>query len=438
MTPLHLEHTLRMESVIARLRLLAVLLAGVEILRTPSPLVTHATMMALWSAALIYAAGVLLLEPYRHIPLLAWNVVSGMIDWGYISLGIVVTGAHGSHLYLLYFLCVLSVAMRFGLREVLWVTVGTAIGYFGIMMLTTSAWAETLPEAAIHMGYLLLFAAGTGVLGRDLTQQFRVRITEEARRLAVQEMTATVSHDLKNPLTAVSGLVEVLLDSAAEHLTFDERALLHRINANTQHMANLIGNLLDAELIESGHQPFRPAPLDLNATVRRVVEAQAHQAEDKHIGLVLDLDPRLPPAVLDGHMIERLVANLLSNAVKFTPESGAIRVSTRLQGAGVTLEVWDSGPDVPAALQPVLFQKFVRQQDSPGIGLGLYICRSVVDTHRGTIAVRKAPDGGVAFVVELPLTNPAAVRARTLDSAHWPARKPAWGASRRAGVLVKG
>ncbi len=436
MTAWHLEHTLRMDSVIARLRLLAVLLAGAEILRAPSPLVAHETMVALWGAALIYATAVLLFEPYRRVPLLAWNVVSGTIDWGYITLGIVVTGAHGSHLYLLYFLSVLSIAMRFGMREVVWITVGTVVGYFGIIMATTSVWAESLSEAGMHMGYLLLFAAGTGVLGRELTQQFRVRITEEARRLAVQEMTATVSHDLKNPLTAVGGLVEVLLDSAAANLTFDQRALLHRINANTQHMANLIGNLLDAELIESGHQPFRPAAVDLNATVRRVVEAQAHQAEAKQIGLVLDLDPRLPPAVVDGQMIERLVANLLSNAVKFTPESGAIRVSTRQQGGGVTVEVWDSGPDVPASLQSVLFQKFVRQQDSPGIGLGLYICKSIVDTHRGTITVRKAPGGGVAFVVELPLLTPAVARPRSLESAaRWPARKPAWVAQRRAGAL---
>src|SRR5439155_3691560 len=101
-------------------------------------------------------------------------------------------------------------------------------------------------------------------------------------------------------LAAVMGLVEMLLDSTADVLTLDQRALLHRIDANARHMTDLVTNLLDAESLERGHQAFQPAPLDLNALVRRVVEAQAHQAEEKHIGLVLDLNPQLPAAVLDG------------------------------------------------------------------------------------------------------------------------------------------
>jgi signal transduction histidine kinase len=437
MTALHREHMLRMEGVIAQLRLAAVLLAGTEILRSPAPVADHRLLVVLWSAALIYGAGALLFEPYRHASLVAWNVVSGLLDWGLITLGIVLTNAAAGHLYLLYFLSVLSIAMRFGLCEVLVTSLGTAVGYIAIVAASTGIWNEAVLDGAVRMGYLVLFALGTGVSARELTRQFHARIKEEAQRLAVQEMTATVSHDLKNPLAAVSGLVDLLLDSATKNLTFDQRALLHRIDANTRQMVNLVGNLLDAELIESGQQSFRPAPADLNALVRHVVEAQAHQAEDKEIGLVLDLDPRLPAVAVDEHMIERLVANLLSNAVKFTPECGAVRVSTRQQGGAVTVEVWDSGPDVPPALQSMLFQKFVRQSDSSGIGLGLYICKSIVDTHRGMIDVQKPPSGGVSFVVELPLMQPAAGRAKVLGgAARWSTRKPAWGAEGRASALV--
>ncbi len=437
MTALHREHMLRMEGVIARLRLGAVLLAGTEMLRSAAAASAHGSMVALWSAALLYAAGTLLFEPYRTASPIAWNVVSGLIDWGLITLGIMMTGAQASHLFLLYFLSVLSVALRFGLREVLVASIGTAVGYLAIVAAMTNSSNESLSEAAVHMGYMLLFAVGIGVSARELTRQFQARLKEEAQRLAVQEMTATVSHDLKSPLAAVSGLVDILLDSAAQNLSFDQQALLHRIDANTRQMVNLVGNLLDAELIESGQQSFRPAPADLNALVRRVVEAQAHQAENKQIGLVLDLDPRLTTASVDDHMIERLVANLLSNAVKFAPQCGAVRVSTGQSDSGVTIEVWDSGPDVPLSLQAMLFQKFVRQNDSPGIGLGLYICKSIVDTHRGTISVRTPPSGGVSFAVELPLTHPAAVHAKVHDgTTRWSARKPAWRPQRRASALV--
>jgi signal transduction histidine kinase len=114
-----------------------------------------------------------------------------------------------------------------------------------------------------------------------------------------------------------------------------------------------------------------------------------------------------------------------------------VRVSTRCDGTHFRIEVWDSGPNVPASLQAVLFEKFVRQSDSPGIGLGLYICKSIVDAHGGTIAVQKPPSGGVSFVVELPVTYPAARRTSVLDRfPRWSARKPAWSPQRRASALV--
>jgi two-component system sensor histidine kinase KdpD len=261
------------------------------------------------------------------------------------------------------------------------------------------------------MGHLLLFAFGSGLLAREMTRHFRARLKEEAQRLAVQEVTATVSHDLKNPLNAIAGLIEMLLESAPDTPPLEQRALLHRIDANAQQMTNLIANLLDAELIERGRQPYQPTRVDVNALARRVVETQAHQAEVKRIGLVLDLSPQLPPAWLDGRLIERLVANLLNNALKFTPEDGAVRVSTAPHGATIRIEVWDSGPDVPASLRAVLFEKFARQEDSSGTGLGLYICRSIVDMHRGKIFVRKV-GGGVSFVVELPVLAPVRPEAQ--------------------------
>ena len=152
------------------------------------------------------------------------------------------------------------------------------------------------------------------------------------------------------------------------------------------------------------HPAFRPAPADINQIIRRVVAAQAHRAEEKRIGLLLDLSDQLPFAELDPRMVGRLVANLLGNAVQFTPEDGAIRISTRQRSFRVILEVWDSGPGVPAELQATLFEKFTRQKDSPGIGLGLYVCKSIVDAHGGTIAMRRT-GGGVAFVAELPIAQ---------------------------------
>ncbi len=427
-----------MERVVARLRLAVILLAGAAYFDTPPELITPKQMLAFWGVAVLYAGSVVLFEPYRRLSVAAWNVASGFFDWGLITLGIVVTGVLSSDLHLLYFISVLSIAMRFGLREVIIVGLGTAAGYVAIAVATGPSWSMALHAAGMRMGFLILFAVGSGVLARAAHRYRRAHIREEARRIAVQEVTAIVSHDLKNPLAAITGLVDLLLDSAQEHLSLDDRALLHRINANTQQMNHLVSNLLDVELMERGEQCFRPAAVDVNALVRGVVEAQAHQAEVKHVGLVLDLGGRIASALWDGRMVERLVANLVSNALKFTPKNGAVRVSTRQQGARIAIEVWDSGPDVPAALESTLFDKFVRQNDSPGIGLGLYICKTVADLHRGTIAVQRT-GGGVAFVAELPVAaqtpsaNPAPEMARS--------RAPevaVWQTSSGADILVRG
>jgi signal transduction histidine kinase len=431
MAVLRAEHMLRMEKVIAWLRVAVVLLVTVAALEAGPYTSNEGLLLGIATAAVIYAVGVILAEPSRRLPLLAWHVTSGFLDWLLITGWIVATGGVKSEFYLLYFLSLLSVAMRYGLREVVLAGAGTVLGYFAVVLYSADPLMAGIADGVLRMGYLMLFAVGSGILAREANRHIRARINEGARRLAVQEVTATVCHDLSNPVAAVAGLVKILLESAPDNLSLDQRALLHRIDANTQQMKHLVSNLLDAELIERGRQSFRPELTDVNALVRRVVETQAHQAEAKAIGLVLDLSEQLPPARVDSRMIERLLANLLANAVKFTPEDGAIRVSTRLHGARITLEVWDNGPDVPAAVAAMMFGKFARQHDSPGLGLGLYICKNVVDVHAGSIAVRKV-GGGVAFFAELPIVPPPAGEARRPQTVRGPRKGLAtWRPQRR-------
>lgn len=428
----NLRHLLHMERLIALFRGAAVLVTGGVLLNAYERLDVVAIgwpwLAAAWVGALLYAIGILVAEPYRRLPIIPWEVASGLLDWGLITVAIFVTGMERSELYVLYFLSVLSIALRFGLREVVIAGLGTVVAYFALVMVMSANWTAAFPVAGAHMGYILLFAVGSGVLAREVKRQLRARLRGEARRRAVEEMTATVSHDLRNPLAAITGLVEIMLDAAPDTLSLDQRALLHRINANAQQMNNLVSNLVDAALFERGQQTFRPAPTDLNLVVRRVVEAQAHQAEVKQIGLVLDLTSGLPLANLDGGMIERLIANLLHNAVKFTPENGAIRVSTQQRGARIDVEVWNSGTRIPQALRATLFDKFVRHDDSRGVGLGLYICQSIVALHGGTITVHNAAGGGVAFVAGFP-----ALVADARSHAATPV--PAWQPGRRADAL---
>jgi len=405
LTVVRLDYMRRMERVIAWLRLAVVLVTGVASALVYGAVIgEHMDAVYGWGVIALYAAAALWSRPYRNVSMAAWHVVSGALDWVAITFWVAVTGGIQSEFYLLYYLLILSIAMRYALGEVIVTGIGTAAAYVAVLLMTTDAQSASLEMAALRVSYLLVFAVGSGVLARENHRHFRERLRQEAQRVAVEDVTATVSHDLKNPLAAINGLIGMLLDSTSNTLSLEQQGLLHRINANALQMSNLVSNLLDAELIKRGRQAFRPTIIDLNEVVRRVVEAQAHQAEDKHIGLVLDLSGRLSAVSLDGRLIERLVANLLSNAVKYTPEDGAIRVSTAARGNHIVLEVWDSGPDVPVALQSAVFDKFVRDRNSSGVGLGLYICRRIVEMHQGKISIRRS-GGGVAFVVEFPLVR---------------------------------
>ena len=271
MTAIRRRHILQMEKTIAALRVAVVLLASTAFVENPPRLFGDWFMTGTVLAALTYALVTVLTQPYERLPLFWWEVVSGFVDWGFITAWIAITGGFRSPFYLLYFLSILSVAMRYGLREVLITGVGTVAGYLILVWSSAAASPVALEHVALRMSHLLLFAVGGAILARETTRHFRAQLKEEAQRLAVQEVTATVSHDLKNPLSAIGGLVEILLDSAPDTLSLEQRSLLHRIDANAQQMSNLVANLLDAELIERGRQSFQPAQVDLKALVRQVV-----------------------------------------------------------------------------------------------------------------------------------------------------------------------
>lgn len=129
-------------------------------------------------------------------------------------------------------------------------------------------------------------------------------------------------------------------------------------------------------------------PADVNAPIDRCVDANAGDAAAKKLTVDLDLDTSLQRPVVDELLIERLVTNLLHNAIKFTSEGGQARLSTRCRRGSFRIEVWNSGPPVPADLEPAIFEKYTRSPGSSGVGLGLYICKLATRLHGGVIGLQ--------------------------------------------------
>ena len=229
------------------------------------------------------------------------------------------------------------------------------------------------------------------------------------------EFLASVSHDLKTPLTTIRGLAQ-LADRQAARLDVPEGERIARglagITAASGRMLTQINELLDVAQLQAGRPlALDRRPLDLAPLVRGAA-AEQQEATRRH---AIRVEAAVPALIVSGDALrlERVVANLLSNAIKYSPEGGeiALRLDQEEDGAGrwAVLTVRDRGIGIPAADLPRVFERFHRGGNVaghlPGTGIGLASARQIVEQHGGTIAVASAEGHGAAFTVRLPLNE---------------------------------
>ncbi len=233
---------------------------------------------------------------------------------------------------------------------------------------------------------------------RDVSQRKR---TERMR----QDLVAMLSHDLKNPLTAVTGFTEILRELPADDPQRDE--FLARIEANAHSALTLAMNFVDASRIESGSLEAHSELVPLNEIVEQVLRQQESRARLKDIRLEARLDGSRPVARLDRRLIERVIANLVNNAIKFSPAKSEVVVETVKRDGHVQLRVRDQGPGIPAEQRAKLFQRFSElgggRPDSTG--LGLFIVKTLVDAQGGNVAAEFPSEGGSVFEVSFPIVG---------------------------------
>jgi two-component system NtrC family sensor kinase len=213
----------------------------------------------------------------------------------------------------------------------------------------------------------------------------------------------TVSHDLRSPLTAILGYVE-LIDRVGP-VTPQQAEFIRRVQAAAGSITALINDLLDLGRIEAGFDQ-RKEVTSLPTLVRQIVESLASRTAQKNLTLEWDLPAGLPPVFGDPIRLKQMAANLVDNAIKYTPDGGRICLHARTEDGQVIFQVIDSGLGIPLADQPYIFDKFYRGKNIaaiPGTGLGLAIVKSIVDQHQGRIWVDSAVGKGTSFTVVLPI-----------------------------------
>jgi two-component system phosphate regulon sensor histidine kinase PhoR len=216
------------------------------------------------------------------------------------------------------------------------------------------------------------------------------------------EFVTTVSHDLRSPLTAILGYVDLM--ERAGPINGQQKEFLSRVRESVNRITGLVNDLLDLGRIEAGFDMAKDE-LDLAALCSKAVESMRAAAEAKGLTIGMRVAHKLPPVLGDEVRLRQMLRNLLDNAIKYTPPGGEVLVEADASGDQVILHVIDSGCGIPPADQPHLFDKFFRGSNVPpgeGSGLGLSIVKSIVDNHRGRVWVESAPGEGSRFTVVLP------------------------------------
>ncbi|HZQ35125.1 MAG TPA: GAF domain-containing sensor histidine kinase [Dehalococcoidia bacterium] len=228
------------------------------------------------------------------------------------------------------------------------------------------------------------------------------------------EFLSVASHELRTPLTSAQGFAQVLLRRLQRQPQPDAGLIegLSVVEGQLRRIGALLSDLLDFSRIQTGSLPLHASATDLVALTRAVVERSRLAPGGERIALAVPAAP--VQGVWDPQRIEQIVVNLLENAIRYSPNGGAIEVSVGAEGDEAVLRVRDHGLGVPAASLARLFQRFYRVPDEQhrqisGIGVGLFISRTIAEQHSGTLTVEQ-PDGpGARFVLRLPLAPPAAV-----------------------------
>jgi two-component system sensor histidine kinase KdpD len=233
----------------------------------------------------------------------------------------------------------------------------------------------------------------------------------ESERLR-NTLLAAMSHDVRTPLTALVGQAETL--AASSTLSAEQKTSAQAISHEARELSALVGNLLEMARLESGQVELRLEWQSTEEVVGSAIRAARHALGSLQVRT--DLPTDLPLVEFDAGLIERVLVNLLENAAKYgvamPQHQPTVEVAASVTASTLELRVRDFGPGLPPSSQgreADLFEKFTRgknESSTRGVGLGLAICKAVVDAHKGRISARNVDGGGAEFTLSLPRRAP--------------------------------
>lgn len=232
----------------------------------------------------------------------------------------------------------------------------------------------------------------------------------ERQESSKDEFVSLVSHELRGPLTAAKGFVQLLTDRVAGELNERQTQYLEVVARNIERVLSLIDDLRVVSASESGTLDILTSEQSYLDVINKVVATTTPVAEEKSVDFKTEIEPDLPPIKMDGPRIEHALAHLISNAITFTQSGGEVVFRVSRSEDGIATEITDTGIGIPEAEQARVFEPFFRASTSAkagghGSGLGLAIAKAIVERHGGRIWFESSLDKGSTFAFWLPLRS---------------------------------
>ena len=253
---------------------------------------------------------------------------------------------------------------------------------------------------------------------RALALEQQLRSQAERATRARDEVMAIVVHDLRNPMNTILTSATIIGDSLEKRaekgvdisnpaLATDLKTCVETIQSSIKTMDRLIYDLLDVSRMEAGSFSIQQTHVDIDLLLEETLKLCESQARAKRISISAEIPAGLPPVNGDRDRLEQVLSNLVGNAFKFTPEGGRVMVRARKVDDSVQITVEDSGPGIPASDLPRIFDSYWRgdRASRDGAGLGLAICKGIVEAHGGTIWVESVLGRGTTFHFTVPCTD---------------------------------
>jgi len=336
-----------------------------------------------------------------------FDVIFLVVDTAFISAAIYQNRGGPWDLFLLYFFVLFLAAAGGGQMRVVLGFIVICLVYLGFLLREGKGLAELGADFFIRIAFLFGISILYGYLSENATKEKVRAESAETKERVKMDLVSALAHDIKNPLGVIMNYADILKDQLAGRSEDKGKIeILERVQDNAQRIVNLVTGFLEASKAEAGKLEIARGPVSVNRLLDAVARHQESDVAKKNLVISMDLDKNLPELLGDNSQLERVFWNLLGNAIKFTPAGGKITVTSRRDDGHICVSFRDTGIGIPSNELPLLFTQFKRLKGSAkieGTGLGLFIVKTIVEAHKGTVQVESLDGQGSTFSVRVPI-----------------------------------